>query len=218
MSKFALLFTIIFSLAALGSAVPDNAPTTLPEAFWKKPAIQKKLKEREVIVGVTTTQVSKEKVRFAMTAAGHVNRSREHCYAVAQEYPKLKEVSSHFKTLNWNAEKSELFMVTEALGFQARMIMKMTPVTDTKRSAIGFEVIWGHFTGMKGEIGFDPIDSRSTEMSFRANYEAKELPLPKALMGFALEVINQKVAEKMRSYIETHEPTKVSSATSSTTQ
>lgn len=42
-----------------------------------------------------------------------------------------------------------------------------------------------------------------TEVSIIGRYEANELPLPRALIGVALEVVVQKVAEKMRRMIET---------------
>jgi hypothetical protein len=194
--------------------ISSQAFATLPEPFWNKPALLKKLKEdREVLVSVTTDSLPEtakdqaKRVRFNMSGVGYVRKAKEHCFKLAQEYPRLKEVSDHFKQLEWDAKKSELFIVTEALGYQARMIMKMTPVSEATRDAIQFEVIWGQFRGMKGEIDFDTIDASTTQESLRATYESSSLPLPKILMGFALEVIVQKVAEKMRTYIETHEPT-----------
>lgn len=167
----------------------------------------KKIRDsREVLVSVKREDVSggpTPLVGFSMNGVGVVERSKDHCFKVAQRYEKLKDVSSHFKTVNYDPANSQVLMVAEALGYQSRMILQLTPVSEDWRSEIQWEVVWGHFKGMKGVIGFEAIDSMRTEVSLQARYEAAELPLPKVLMGFALEVVTQKVAEKMRTYMET---------------
>lgn len=186
-------------------SLQKNAPkSALP--FWQtKPDLQKKMAEqRSIIVAVQQEDLPNGKVALRMSGAGHIQRPKETCYLLAQDFPKLKEVSDHFRTVNWDPLSQRLFVITEAMGYQSRMLMKITPVSEDWRSELQFEVIWGHFTGMKGLIGFQKIGPRTTEVSFTANYEADELPIPKILMGFALEVVTQKVAEKMRTYIETH--------------
>jgi hypothetical protein len=55
---------------------------------------------------------------------------------------------------------------------------------------------------MTGVVGFEKVADDRTEMSIEAKYLADELPLPKHLVGLALEVVVQKVAEKLRSFIE----------------
>jgi hypothetical protein len=175
--------------------------------FWrKKPELLKKLRdERDVLVSVKREDLEHPPgfLRFTMAGAGVVARPKEHCFRVSQNYPKLKEISDHFKTVSYDSNTDQLFLITEALGYQARMILKMTPVEEDWRSELQFEVVWGAFKGMKGVLGFEELAPGKTEVSIQAKYEASELPLPRILMGFALEVITQKVAEKMRSYIET---------------
>ncbi len=161
--------------------------------------------DREVIVSVkrdTVKRENEELIRFTMVGGGHVARAKDFCFNVSQKYEKLKEVSDHFRTVTFNPAHSQLFVVTEALGYQARMILQMQPVSEDWRSELQWEVIWGHFKGMKGLIGFERVDDKRTEVSLNAKYEAMELPLPKILMGFALEVITKKVAERMRTFIE----------------
>ena len=213
--SLAIWFCTFSAAFALGEQAKTDR---LPEPFWEKPANRKKLKDdRAVLVSVNTEDVKDRQgnVRLAMAGAGYVNRSREHAFKLSQEYWRLQDVSDHFKTVKWDPAKSELFVITEALRYQARMILKITPSNDdvAKKSRIGWEVIWGHFLGMKGEIALESIDAKTTLISLRGNYEAKELPLPKVLMGFALEIITQKVAEKMRTYIETHSPSVTASPT-----
>jgi hypothetical protein len=186
------------------SVRPDRSQSELP--FWRtRPTLQKKIREeRAIVVSVKRENVGRENklIRFTMNGAGLVAKPKDFCFEVSQRYEKLKEISHHFRTVEFDAKTRQLFLVTEALGYQARMILKLTPVSEDWRSELQWEVVWGHFKGMKGIVGYERIDERRTEVSIQAIFEAAELPLPKILMGFALEVITQKVAEKMRSYIE----------------
>ncbi len=172
--------------------------------FWrKKPELMQKIREeRAVLVSVRQEDVGNKQVRFLMAGAGSVSRSKDFCFKTAQQYSKLKEVSNHFRDVNFDSKTGQLYMVTEALGYQARMILKVTPVSEDWRSELQWEVIWGHFKGMSGIVGFESLDSTHTEVSLISKYQADELPLPRVLMGLALEVITQKVAEKMRHFIE----------------
>jgi len=172
--------------------------------FWRRnPELVRRMRDdRAILVSVKTEKIPDDQIRFTMNGAGLVNRPKDFCFAVSQQYERLKEVSDHFKTVAFDPSSQQLFLVTEALGYQARMILKILPVSEDWRSELQWKVVWGHFKGMSGLIGFEKTHDEKTEISMSAKYEAKELPLPKALMGFALEVITQKVAERMRSYIE----------------
>lgn len=174
--------------------------------FWKaKPALMKKMADdRAIIVSVHRDDADNGQIVFTMAGAGVVARDKDVCFKVAQDYPKLKEVSDHFQTVTYDPKEQKLFVVTQALGYQARMLMQLTPVSEDWRSEIQWEVIWGSFKGMKGVIGYEKLGTRATEVSFTGRFEAKEFPIPKIIMGFALEVVTQKVAEKMRDYVEAH--------------
>lgn len=171
--------------------------------FWRRPELQRKMnEERAILVSVKRENRPNDLIRFTMNGAGLVDRSKDFCFQTAQKFERLKEVSDHFKTVTFDSNSRQLFVVTEALGYQARMILKVLPVSEDWRSELQWEVIWGHFKGMTGLIGFEQTKDNRTEVSLNARYEAKELPLPRILMGFALEVITQKVAERMRAFIE----------------
>ncbi len=82
------------------------------------------------------------------------------------------------------------------------MILEIYPASGDGRDEIQFDVVWGNFKGMKGQIGFESTALAKTEMSLIASYQSKSLPLPKVLMGLALETVTQKIAEKLRAFIE----------------
>jgi hypothetical protein len=160
--------------------------------------------DREIVVAVRREDLATPKgmIRFTIQGAGVVTRDMKTCFSLAQQYTRLKEVSDHFKTVTWDADKSQLFLVTEALGYQARMIFKIGMAPGTEQSRLDFEIVWGHFKGMLGQLSYAVVDKTHTEVSFQARFEAKELPLPKILMGFALEVIAKRVGENMRQFFE----------------
>ncbi len=172
--------------------------------FWKdRPQLMERIRdEREVIVSVRREDIANDRIRFTMQGVGHVARPKDFSFLVSQDYPRLKEVSENFRTVNYEPSTHQLYLVTEALGYQARMVLRIFPVSQDWRSELQWEVVWGHFKGMTGWIGFERVEEKVSEVSISAKYEADELPLPKALMGFALEVVTQKVAERMRSFIE----------------
>jgi glucose/arabinose dehydrogenase len=219
-----LVLTILpaLSLQAEELSIKKDAPLS-QQVFWRRrPELLAKIRdEREVVVSVrreTVKRNDEELESFTMTGGGYVERTKDFCFNVSQQYEKLKEVSDHFHTVRYTPSNRQLFVITQALGYQARMILQMQPVSEDWRSELQWEVIWGHFKGMKGLIGFERIDDKHTEVSLNAKYEAKELPLPKILMGFALEVITKKVAEKMRVFIEAQpaiaaEPARTATAT-----
>jgi glucose/arabinose dehydrogenase len=208
---YPMLLTLFFSLilqsaeadALKGLVMHKNTPLA-EQPFWRRrPALMQKIREdREIVVAVRKESIPNDQIRFTMAGVGMVAKPKSFCFNVSQQYPRLKEISDHFKTVSFDPATSQLFLVTEALGYQARMLLHVMPVSEDWRSELQWEIVWGHFKGMTGLIGFEKFDESHTEMSVNARYEASELPLPRILMGFALEVITKKVAEKMRAFIE----------------
>ena len=208
-----LLFASPVALVPQPTATPiprltfsKDSPTK-DKPFWKsKPDLMKRMLDDRFITVSVKRDDEPGKIIFTMSGAGDVNRDKDACFKLSQDYPKLKEISDHFVTVTFEEKTQKLFIVTEAMGYQARMLMQLTPVIEDWRSEVQWEVIWGSFKGMKGIIGYERLGPRSTEISFQGRFEAPNLPIPKFLMGFALEVVTQKVAEKMRTYLEKHVP------------
>ena len=88
------------------------------------------------------------------------------------------------------------------LGYHARMLLKLEHRTAAKVEEIHWRAAEGSFEGMLGTIRMEDDGRQGTELSLSADYEASKLPLPKTLMGLGLEIVAQRVAIKMRDYIE----------------
>lgn len=184
----------------------------LPPAFWKaKPYLQKRLNEEQaVLVSVRTEdgRIDPEADRLVMSGVGWVKQAPAEVFARTQDFERLKEISEHFREVKYESKTERLFIVSQALGYQARMLFQLK--FDRAERKIHFEVIDGHFLGLRGlvemaSIGDSKIKDRDrvTELSILMAHEARTLPVPKILIGFALEVIAKNVAVKMRRHLET---------------
>ncbi len=187
----------------VGLILPSE-PSASEMPFWRnKVQIRKKmLEDRLISVSVNTSTLPSGMVAFDVKGAGIVHAPRESAIKTSLEFDQLTKVSSNFKSSYYDEKNSQLFVVIEALGFETRMILAIDRVVEKKRSEIQFEVVWGELKGMAGAIGFENVNDESCEVSILSHYEAAKLPLPKVFIGFAFEVVTQKIAEKMRSFIE----------------
>lgn len=206
---------VIRLIAAISVAFAAVAQAeTLPAPFWEgKPKIEARLRdERAVLVSVRTEKgvLDKEADLFTINGVGWVKRDAATIFRMAQQYERMKDVSDMFREVKYEPKTNRVFVICQALGYQARMLMSVTP-TDAatgKPREIAFKVVDGHFLGLSGTMAFRELPpgpsqlSGQTEVTFRVHHEAREIPIPRILVGFALEVLVQKVAIKMRSHFE----------------
>lgn len=182
-----------------------------PPPFWEgKPKLELKLRdERAVLVSVRTEKgvVDKDADLFTINGVGWVKRSAADVFQLAQQYERLKDVSDMFREVKFEAKTNRVFVICQALGYQARMLLSVKPSEGPPRE-ISFKVVDGHFLGLQGTMGFRELPlgptraTPETEVTFRVHHEAREIPIPRILVGFALEVVVQKVAMKMRTHFE----------------
>lgn len=210
LSLFATALTAFAGDVGAASASGVDAP------FWRgKPKIEARLRdERAVIVSVKTEKgrVDKEADFFSINGVGWVRRDAATVFALAQQFERLKEVSDHFREVKFDPKTQRVFVICQALGYQARMLFSVevvnsdVPVAGGRdaRREIRFKVLEGHFVGLAGTMEFAELKESSpqTEVSLRVQHEAREIPIPRILVGFALEILIQKVALKMRTHLE----------------
>ncbi len=158
--------------------------------------------ERLIPVSVTKQDLRKNLISYDVKGAGVVHAGLAKAFEISQRFEKLTEVSSNFKSVFYDKKNRQLFLVVSALGYETRMILAIDQLDFKKRKEIQFEVVWGELKGLKGAIGYEALDDEYTEVSILSHYQAEKFPLPKVFMGFAFEVLTQKIAEKMRTFIE----------------
>ncbi len=173
--------------------------------FWEgKPKLEARLREeRAILVSVRTERgtVDKSADLFSINGVGYVRRQADTVFSLAKQFDRLKEISDVFQIVKFEPKTNRVFVICEALGYQARMLIRVDPTAAPIRQ-IQFKVIEGHFVGLEGVMAFRELPGAHTEASLRVSHEAREIPIPRILVGFALEVLIQKVAAKMRTHFE----------------
>lgn len=205
--RFLLLFALIF-MGFDGVCADIKHPTDFHKPFWKtKLDVQKKITQNDLlVVSADTEKIQEKPTRYEMkvVAGGIVRVPLDFAYKTITDYEKLKDVDDHFRESKYDKEKKTLFLHITALGYYAKMLLKINDVeVDNKDKVrqIHWECIEGQFLGMKGVFQVEEIERQKTEISMTAIYKSETLPLPKILMGLGLEVVGRQVAQKMRDYI-----------------
>lgn len=201
--RTSLRLTLALLLLVPVSGSAGSPFTTKP--FWEgKPKLEVRLREeRAILVSVRTERgtVDKSADLFTINGVGHVRRDAETVFSLAKQFDRLKEISDVFQIVKYEPKTNRVFVICEALGYQARMLVRVEPTLPPVRE-IQFKVIEGHFVGLEGVMAFRELPAAQTEASLRVRHEAREIPIPRILVGFALEVLIQKVALKMRTHFE----------------
>ncbi len=208
--KIFLILALTFHFSAYAQLKGDiKHSADFHKPFWKtKPEVQKKILEDDLIVVSANTDKIQEKPQLYLMkvgAGGLVKTPFDFTFETITDYGKLKNVDSHFRESKYDKEKRILFLHLEALGYHARMHLKLSEVevsgSKNKTRQIHWECIEGQFLGMKGVFQIEEIERQKTEISMTAEHRSETLLLPKILMGLGLEIVGRQVAVKMRQYI-----------------
>jgi hypothetical protein len=118
-------------------------------------------------------------------------------------FEKLPEISSYFKKVVHKKEKKEVYFHIRALGMQMRFIQKYKwGKKSLKEAQMDWKVTWGLLKGMVGHYKFRYIEPTKTEITIWSSLVKSDIPIPQFLVNFTLEVIAEKVAQKMRTFME----------------
>ena len=209
---------LLLSSAEFLWAQPKSQPP-----FWKRNAkiYQKVKSERLVAVSVRAKSVRKPEETLAqkpkaesvtrssqfrrqlkMAGVGHIAVSSQFAYRVITQYDGLKHMSSYIVESQWDEAKKELFFHTKALGYHARMWLRLNSEFKSESGKVMFLVVRGVFKGLSGELKLRELSSRNSEVTLEANYFYNEVPIPQVFLDFGLEMVLQKMAARMRGYIE----------------
>lgn len=194
------LLTLFLGCSLFSSVV--MAQEELP--FWhQKPNLFKKMKEeRKIVVSVTTESVGKG-TKIKMLGAGIVNVPLYFAKDQVMHFEKLPEISSYFKKVVHKKDKKEVYFHIQALGLQMRFLQKYQWGHESLKSAqMDWKVTWGLLKGMVGHYKFRYVGATQTEVIIWSTLTKSDIPIPQFLVNFTLEVIAEKVAQKMRTFME----------------
>ncbi len=202
-----LIFAATFAVSVASAASS--------EPFWRaKPKVFKKVTEdRQIVVSVDAEKLPDNlptKSILHMEGGGLVDTDAAATFAEAQNYDELKKVSDHVLEVRVGPAPQDLFLHTAAFDYHARMTMRVTAETSADGVRhLRFMVLEGNFKGMTGDFSFAEyvpeaasLSKRGTLMGFHADYGYSVLPMPQFFVEFGLEVVLQRVASRMRTFLE----------------
>lgn len=198
----------------------ESAPFELllgPEKpFWKSQKAQKRLKKRDILVSVTSDEITKKAKgkdevtlkKLSLKGVGQVKGDFEATQKRILQFESLRKISpENFKEIKYDSKKKQLFIHGVAMWWEAKMLFQLFEQKVSQKSfRLHWRCIQGVFYGMTGFIEIEDLgvdkERRSLELSMIGSYQAEKLPLPSLLLNFGLETVLKTVAQKMRSFLE----------------
>jgi hypothetical protein len=193
------IYLLLFIFATAQAAAPA------PKPFWrvKEKVLKKIVEDRAIIVSVNATKKSDKLSVLTMEGGGRVKLPAARAFHESQKFENLKSVSDHVVESKYDAARKELHIHTQAFRYHADMYMAIDFVESAvEESKIKFKVVRGEFTGMTGQFSFEDFANNTTLLGFNATYEYEKLPMPEFFIEFGLEIVLQKVASAMRTFLE----------------
>lgn len=175
--------------------------------FWRKPKYFKRLEnDRAILVAVRSEKMESSDLQsLHMQGAGIVNRPPGVAYEILKDFSRWTEMSDYIKSSQYDSESRILKL--HLLAFEYHAHLKMRVFFDEEQEnlkAFRFLVLDGAFEGMKGIMEFKDNGRRKAEISMTVVDEFEKLPLPSFFIEFGLEVVFQKIAARMRSFVESN--------------
>ncbi len=185
------LFVVIVALA-----VAPEKP------WWKKPAYETKIREQRQVIVSIKEEFTAGKSYYKMTGAGVLRATPAHTLKKILAFEDLQKISPYFKKVVHQKDLSRVYLVLEAYGYEARLLIKYSIKDQTDKAVFHWSVVWGGFQGMIGDVELTRIAAEKTEAILISTFDDKQVPLPSIFKGIVLEMIVQHVAKSMRTYIE----------------
>lgn len=202
----ALILTVgLFAATAL--ATESKKSITETDLSPQKPKLETLLKPK-TLAGMKNdhnTVVSAEWVGengFAYVAGMQVNASSRFSRGIVTNYALYKQMSSAIKKFEYDAQKSEIEMLAEAVGFQMHSWIK---VQEKHWDQVEYEVVRGNLAGFKITLWIWDQPGSKTILVMQGNHPALKTMLPSALALVAIPVsegILGVASGNFRSYIE----------------
>lgn len=192
----------LFSLLFL--CTRSQAQEEMP--FWQnnQKIFQQMLHNRKIVVRAQVKRAA-EKTMIKVTGAGIVNVPMAYATSEIIKFENLTKVSSSFEKVVHRPEIKEVYIFIKALGMQVRFIQSYKwNASRQKEPQLDWIVTWGPLKGMVGHYRFRKISPRKTEVSIWTSLGEPQWPIPRFLLGFTLEVIAEKTAQKMRNFLESN--------------
>lgn len=172
------------------------------EKWWTKPSVLEKTREQRQILVVVKEDPSLTLGNYSMTGTGTLRAPVDFTLKKILDFSALEKISPYFKKVTHQPEHERVYMKLEAYGYWVQMLIKYSVREEAGHKIFRWNIVWGGFEGMVGEVDLSTLKMDKTEAILQAQFSDKEIPLPNIFKSFILEMIVQHVAKSMRTYIE----------------
>ena len=207
-SRFPAFFSILLSVGAAASPKPaaSRSPVPLPApaiaSLLKKETLKRVLEDREVMTHAELTSEDDARdpdlKRYQYYAAMSVNASPTQTRRVLTQYDLYEKMIPYVSKSRYVAQDHALLLEGGIWNFKMGSLLK---IEERGEGAIGFRIVEGHFTGMTGDILFEPSGERSTLVLLRGESHGRRWP-PRLILERGAEIVFGYTGRRMRSFIE----------------
>ncbi len=179
------------------------------EPFWKtKEKVYERVQNGEVIVGVHGEFASKQTPRNTLTVngGGQLAAPRDFVFAAAQKYAELMRTSDYIRRANYDARTHRLDLDLQMLGYSSHIQVELNAMSAPEPQRIEYKIVAGPLAGFHGFLTFARISTdllqRRCEVGIWGEYKYDVFPIPKVFLEFGMEVVFKRLAERLRSHVE----------------
>jgi ribosome-associated toxin RatA of RatAB toxin-antitoxin module len=182
------LASLVLLASLAGAAEPPRIEALL------KPAVYRKVeREREVAV-----HADLEGERYEIYAAMLVRASPRRTREILTDYRVYARLIPYVDEARFDEKTRRLELRGGIWKYRLSSTLQFTEHSDRW---IAFEVVEGHFRGMRGAFHFEPRDERGTLVYMRGDHRQAQWP-PAMIVEQGAEIVFGFTAKRMRSYIE----------------
>ncbi len=207
-SRFPALFSILLAVSAAAAPKPAASHSSVQRpappiaSLLKKEALKRVLDDREImthaeLISENDTQDPDLK-RYQYYAAMSVNASPSQTRRVLTQYDLYEKMIPYVSKSRYVAQDHTLLLEGGIWNFKMGSLLT---IEERGEGAIGFRIVAGHFTGMTGDILFEPCGERSTLVLLRGESHGSRWP-PRLILERGAEIVFGYTGRRMRSFIE----------------
>lgn len=198
-NRLGIRFLFAASITVLPGPQPSWPPPPSIQSLLKPSVYDKALNSREVM---THAKIDGE--RYSFYAAMLVHSNTNDTRAVLTNYALYSKLISYVKKTEYNPANHILEIVGSFMGWTMHSWIRFE---ERGERWIHYTYIMGHFTGMSGDMYFEPVIGRNGDKSSLvymggALSQAKWPPIPKLILEWGAEIVFGFTGNHMRSYIE----------------
>ena len=184
-------------------SLPSHAGEPAP--FWKsKEKVYTRIEQGEVIVAVKREKglPGKASNRLHIQGGGWTDAPSHFVFSKAMAFDEVAKESGYISSAKYDAATQKLDLEIHAFGYKTKLQLKIKPDGKSEPKTMGYEVLHGPLAGMTGVFTFADMKGKKTEVGIDADFHYDKLSFPTFFVEFGFEVVFQRMAINLRSFVE----------------